>query len=90
MVTLWEGASATSPSVLRGHRWIVQGVAWSPDGQLLASAGYDNSITLWDTDTGLTYLLCGYETSFLTLGLEERRQTIPPQSGHQPYFTFTV
>src|SRR5450755_2886362 len=52
MVTLWEGTSALSASVLRGHRWIVQGVAWSPDGRLLASGGYDNSIRLWDTSTG--------------------------------------
>ena len=28
LVTLWDGASATAPRVLRGHRWIVQGVAW--------------------------------------------------------------
>jgi WD40 repeat protein/transcriptional regulator with XRE-family HTH domain len=53
LVMLWEEASATSPRVLRGHRWIVQGVAWSPDGRLLASGGYDNSIRLWDTATGM-------------------------------------
>ncbi|MBA2677513.1 MAG: NACHT domain-containing protein [Ktedonobacteraceae bacterium] len=53
LVTLWKKTSISSPLVLRGHSWIVQGVAWSPDGQLLASSGYDNSIRLWDTDTGL-------------------------------------
>ena len=31
----------------------VQGVAWSPDGRLLASAGLDNRIGLWDPTAGV-------------------------------------
>ena len=34
------------------HTGLVQGVAFSPDGKILASTAYDNSIRLWDRSTG--------------------------------------
>lgn len=37
---------------LVGHRYTVHTVAFSPDGQTLASGGEDNAIILWDTTTG--------------------------------------
>jgi len=37
---------------LRGHRWTVSGVGWSPDGSRLASSGWDNAIRLWEPATG--------------------------------------
>jgi WD domain, G-beta repeat len=45
-------AGRASPSVLRGHRWNVYGVGWSPDGRWLASSGWDNAVRVWDTTTG--------------------------------------
>ena len=52
VVTLWDVAGATLPRVLRGHRWDVYGVGWSPDGSRLASSGWDSAIRLWDPATG--------------------------------------
>jgi len=36
----------------RGHHNIVDGVAWSPNGTLIASASADKTVQVWDVDTG--------------------------------------
>lgn len=49
------GSSATmeaSKRTLRGHKYWVYAVAFSPDGKTLASGGGDNTAILWDVQTG--------------------------------------
>src|SRR5438067_2111633 len=38
--------------VLRGHTKSIGRIAWSPDGQRLASASNDKTIRLWETASG--------------------------------------
>lgn len=41
-----------SAKTLTGHSYTVSSVAYDPTGKLLASGSYDNSILLWDVQTG--------------------------------------
>jgi serine/threonine protein kinase/WD40 repeat protein/tetratricopeptide (TPR) repeat protein len=37
---------------LRGHRGLIDGVAFHPDGRRLATMGYEGSVQVWETDSG--------------------------------------
>ena len=50
-VRLWEIGSQGAASVLRGHKLYVYPVAYSPDGQWIASGDWDNKVFLWDALT---------------------------------------
>ncbi|HEU5383576.1 MAG TPA: hypothetical protein VFV38_49880, partial [Ktedonobacteraceae bacterium] len=43
-VILWSGEHA--------HQGVITALAWSPDGQMLASGGQDGMVRVWRADTG--------------------------------------
>ena len=50
-VGLWNGVSSKQIQ-LRGHEASIRCLAFSPGGELLASAGADGTIRFWNTDNG--------------------------------------
>lgn len=44
-------------TILEGHASWVSSVAWSPDGQQLASGDYDGTVRVWDVVTGTTLIV---------------------------------
>jgi WD40 repeat protein len=56
-VQLWSVPELKHLATLRGHRWCINGLAFSPDGELLASIGRDSEIRLWEVATGQLRLL---------------------------------
>ncbi len=51
-VHIWDVASGEAIGILGGHSGIVWDVAFSPDGQLLASASSDGTAIIWDWRNG--------------------------------------
>ncbi len=48
----WDIASGKLIRELKGHEHAVFGVEYSPDGKYIASAGFDFSVRLWDSERG--------------------------------------
>src|SRR5262245_16852062 len=44
--------TAQTPREFKGHTGLVYSVAFSPDGKVLATGSFDNTVKLWDFATG--------------------------------------
>jgi WD40 repeat protein len=58
---LWDVETGKLIKTLEGHSHKVLSIAFSPDGQILASGSADGSVRLWDVHSGeLLHVLGGY------------------------------
>src|SRR5262249_1488256 len=51
-VKLWDLATGKEERSFNGHKDLVLSVAFAPDGQTLASGGWDRTVKLWNVATG--------------------------------------
>jgi WD40 repeat protein len=49
-VRIWDVTGQKAVAVLREHAAAVRSVSLSPDGEFLASGGYDGTVLLWEVD----------------------------------------
>jgi WD40 repeat protein len=61
-IEIWN-PGAEQELVLSGHQKVIACIAVSPDGKKIASGSYDNTIKIWDSETGKeTMTLTGYHS----------------------------
>ncbi|MBL1101543.1 nSTAND1 domain-containing NTPase [Streptomyces coffeae] len=72
---------AASRSQLSGHTRLINAVTFSPTGRLLATAGADHTIKLWDPDNGwLLGTLLGHSASVMAVAFSPDGSTLASAS----------
>ncbi len=77
-IFIWETASGLLKNTLPGHSKPINALTFSPDGKLLASAGRDRALKLWDLQTAqMERLISDFTVSY------DEIKVIAEQSGRK-------
>ncbi|MDE0043505.1 MAG: leucine-rich repeat domain-containing protein, partial [Candidatus Poribacteria bacterium] len=81
-VKLWDVATRQAITTFEGHLGLVWSVAYSPDGETLASGSFDGTVKLWDvTAQESTGTLIGHTTAVLSVAFSPDGRTLASGSG---------
>ena len=70
-------ATAQLKATLEGHTDLVWSVAFSPNGKMLASASWDQSVRLWNVNTGrLLHTLTGHTNEIMSVAFSPDGNTL--------------
>ncbi len=81
-VTLWDD-KGTVVKYLEGHQGPITALAFSPDGELIASGSADQTIKLWKADGTLVNTLNGHEGAVTSLAFSSDGKTFASGSADQ-------
>ena len=81
-LTLWNTDDWTRRLTMRGHRDALLAAALSPDGKIVATGSYDQTIRLWDPSTGKELrLLKGHNGPVFDLAFDPTGRLLASASG---------
>jgi WD40 repeat protein/serine/threonine protein kinase len=82
-VMIWDAQTSQELLALKGHTGQIRSVAFSPDGKRLASASWDNTLKVWDTQTGqeLSSFTCGNGASVNSVAFSPDGHRLASSSG---------